>query len=375
MGESKAEKIRILRIVSRMNIGGIASLTSNLSHFYENSSQFEHLLVYGRCINPEREFPKVKDIRNRVCVETLGREINLLKDFSSAIKILRIIRSWKPHLIETHAFKAGFLIWLLNPFLEKRILTIHHFHGHLLTGYFGQFARSIYILIERIAARKKTLLTVDNINTKRDLLIQKIGIENQYRVIMPGVEAPATETVRTRDKLRKVSFVGRLVAVKSPESFVEIAHLVQADNPDIEFEIVGEGPLELNLRELIQRLGAKVRIKSFSDDLYVEILSSVDLIVMTSLNEGSPLIVQQANLSGIPVIATPVGGIPEMIIEGVNGYCECSVEDIALRIKKISDDDKLIKNLSLGAQFLGAEGFRIMRYLKDHENIVKSLSM
>ena len=345
-------------------------MTTHLAVHYENHSKFEHLLIYGSCQNSEREFQQLSKVENKMRIESLGRQVNFLFDLVSVFKLYRTIKLWKPDIIETHAFKPGLLICVLHPFISRKIQIIHHYHGHLIRGYFNKWGVAVYCWIEKIAAKSKDCLTTDNLATANDLVSHGIGYSKKFVELRNGVEAPDISLQNSRENIKKVSFVGRFVDVKSPKTFIEVARLVKLANPKINFEMVGEGPLEKQLKMQSYESDTAISFKKFSEDLYSEVLSSIDLLLVTSLNEGMPLIIQQANYCGIPVISTPVGGIPDIVLEGVNGYCEATPEKMALRILQLLQDPSLTHKLSLGALNEAKKNFGIGNYVFNHELLI-----
>jgi len=355
-----------------MNIGGVAYLTVHLSRHYEKNVHFEHLLVYGPCKGSENEYQELASVNDKICLYSLGRNLNLFFDFISLLKLYGVILRWKPDIIETHAFKPGILLWILHSFFSRKVRIIHHYHGHLLEGYFGKVGKFVYCWVEKLSAKSKDCLTVDNQCTMKDLLHHGIGSAEQFELLRNGVKAPDVSNQKIRKEIKKVSFVGRFVDVKSPQTFIEIARLVSLINVEIEFEMVGEGPLAEQLKILSQELGVPITFHGFSNDLYSDIFPSVDLLVVTSLNEGVPLIIKQANFCGIPVISTSVGGIPEIVLNGINGFCEDSVVEMARRILQLSYNQRLTKELSSNSLKEAETNFTLENYISNHSHLISS---
>ena len=149
MGHVKSRKIRLLRIIARVNIGGPAiQVTTLMNYIPEN--QVDQLLVTGTCEDGEADYFEFNGIDiERKLIKGLGRSINVLSDFNALLQIRRIIKNFKPDIVHTHTFKAGTLGRLAALSFRKRPFLVHTFHGHLLHGYLNCFKLSILKTIEK----------------------------------------------------------------------------------------------------------------------------------------------------------------------------------------------------------------------------------
>ena len=178
-------KIRILRIISRMNIGGPAVQISGLMRGLD-SRDFEHILLTGHCESDESDYlvsvaPDVGAIR----INGLGRSLNLIADLRAFIRILKVIREFRPDIIHTHTAKAGVLGRIASIASGHSSIRVHTFHGHLLNGYFSQRTTQLVIIIEKfLALFTHSLITVGE-NVCNDLIKVGIGRIEKFVVIPP----------------------------------------------------------------------------------------------------------------------------------------------------------------------------------------------
>ncbi|NBQ01596.1 MAG: hypothetical protein EBU45_06190, partial [Actinobacteria bacterium] len=176
--------MRVLHVIARMNVGGTATYIANLIHGLEKLG-VNNLLIMGNVPNGEVEDSVISTLKYQR-IDSLSRELSFSQDRSARIEIERVIESFKPDLIHTHTFKAGFLVRLKR----RDIPVIHSFHGHhLYDPEFGFFKRNILNLIERLLAPRATRFITIGKKVRDELLAVKIGKAKQYLSIAPGIAA------------------------------------------------------------------------------------------------------------------------------------------------------------------------------------------
>ena len=176
-----------MQVIARMNVGGPAVIVDELMRGL-NKNGFEEILVTGYCAEDESDYlDEVATDTPVTRISGFGRSVSVLGDIKSFFTLLRIIRQFKPDVIHTHTAKAGVLGRVAGLIARPQARRIHTFHGHLLNGYFGSFKTKFVIITERILARVSTKLIAVGNQVKLDLVEAKIGIENQYTVIFPGL--------------------------------------------------------------------------------------------------------------------------------------------------------------------------------------------
>ena len=344
------EKIKVLHVIARFNIGGTARY---LAYLLPNlvESNVEVLLAVGKVQEGEVEDSSL-EMLNFKRVENLGRRIKLISDLKSYFELRKIVKEYKPDIINSHTFKSGLLCRLMYFHIPK----VHTFHGHLLKDpEFSKLALKIIILLERILGMLTRKLVVTGTKVGTELAAVKIGQESQFTSIPGEVKLGK---LKSRNAARKdlgldtrftVLWAARVVSVKNPKLLVEVAQLM----PECNFLMAGEG-IELDLmRELAP---PNLKILGFID--ISDVLLASDIFLSTSLNEGVPYSVMEAQSAGLPVIAVNCGALGELVVDGINGYLvEPVPTDIVGMISKLRENQELkigMGNQSLRSQFNSA---------------------
>jgi len=318
------KKLKIVRIIARLNIGGPAQnvvfLTQGL-----NNDKFESILLSGNSSKMEGDMiylAKERNMQLRLIPE-LVRELSFFKDTMAFLKILTFLFKEKPDIVHTHTAKAGALGraagFLYKVFGNRDLKLVHTFHGHVLEGYFGKLKNQIFIQIERILALFTDRIIVVSEAIREDLLRLGIGTTDRIVVIRLGLELEKFFNIQdnaTSNNRIRVGIVGRLVAIKNHKFFIDVADLYLKLFPDfpIHFYIIGDGELRLELIKYVEGLGLShsISFTGWEKDL-VKVYSNLDIVCLTSLNEGTPVSIIEALASGKPIVSTNVGGIKDIV--------------------------------------------------------------
>ena len=313
-----------MRVIARMNVGGPAVQVSGLMRHLP-SDRFDQRLITGWCADDEADYlltqaPDVEATR----IDGLGRAIRPGGDARALAQLRRAIREFRPHIIHTHTAKAGTLGRVAAAIAGTGAATVHTFHGHLLHGYFSPSKTRAVIGVERTLARRTDRLVAVGPQVREDLLAAGIGRPEQYAVIPPGLELPEP---RGRAEIRSdwqippdapvIAFIGRLTSIKRPDRFVEVVRAVHERRPDARFLVAGAGDQESLVAHAAETL--PISLLGWRDDIQ-NVLAASDAVMLTSDNEGTPLSLIQAALMGMPVIATDVGSVPDVVIDGETGW-------------------------------------------------------
>jgi glycosyltransferase involved in cell wall biosynthesis len=323
----RGERIRILRVIARLNIGGPAL---HVVHLNAGLRAFDSLLATGG------EGPREGSMRDMATarglrVETfpeLGREIHPARDLAATWKLLRIMRREKPHIVHTHTAKAGFT-GRIAARLAGAPVVCHTFHGHVLRGYFSPARSALFTLMERFCARLSDRLIVPSPLLKEELV--ELGVSRPERItVMPlGLEldrfARAAEGRRGGFRAeigalpgqKLVGVVGRLVKIKNLGLFIDAARIVHGQDPGVRFALVGDG----DEREALERraraagMGDYMHFTGWRRDLE-RVYPDLDAVALSSDNEGTPVSLIEAMAAGRQVVATRVGGVPDILEHG-----------------------------------------------------------
>lgn len=318
-------RIKILRIIARLNIGGPAIHTILLTEGLDKD-RFDSLLICGMISKDEGDLSYYAFEKNikPIFIPELKRELNFLNDVVAFKKIYKIIKTEHPGIIHTHTAKAGALGRLAgiiyNFFLtpKKPIKLVHTFHGHIFGGYFNKFKTRLFILIERFLASFTCKIITVSESTKDEIVSLRICPENKIQVIPLGFELEKFLNILPKDNTAffNIGIIGRLVSIKNHRLFLEAAANIIRISPQtrMRFKIIGDGELREELKGYAQKLDINnwVDFVGWQKDL-VKVYSELDIVALTSINEGTPVSLIEAMASGRAVVATDIGGISELL--------------------------------------------------------------
>lgn len=340
-------KIKVLRIIGRLNVGGPAIHTVLLTDKLD-PRLYETILVTGTEGETEGSMRYLAEERGikPVVIPEMGREISLREDITALWKLIRLIQREKPDIIHTHTAKAGFLGRIAAICTGRRKRLYHTFHGHVFHSYFGERKTRAFIKIEQFLGRRTDRIIAVSDRTREELLGYEIAEPDKIIVVPLGLDlAPFARCEEHSDEFRRelgvgddevlIGIVARLVPVKDIPNFLAAAKHVLAEIPSARFVIVGDGELrdalQAEAREL--SLGDRVIFAGYRRDL-PRIYAGLDLVVLSSLNEGLPVSLIEAMSSAKVAISTRVGGVPNLLVEGETGFL-CPPSDSQALAEKI----------------------------------------
>jgi glycosyltransferase involved in cell wall biosynthesis len=328
MTEQQPERVRIMRIITRLNVGGptthVCLLNAGL-----NDTRFESVLVAGAIGGSEGDMSYLAERLGiePIYIPTLKRELSPLHDLRAVFDLIRLMRRYKPHIVHTHMAKAGF-VGRWAAWLSGVPIIIHTYHGHVLSGYFGRAMSTVYAILERLSGLPcRVILTVSD-RLREELLSFRITSPEKLQVIPLGLElAYLTGQQSPRGQFRErftispdawlVGIIGRLVPIKNHQLFIEAAERVSQEIDNAHFLIVGDGELRAKLEGMVaeKHLRDRVSFTGWQREL-AEIYADLDLLVISSTNEGTPVSIIEAMAAGVAVVSTRVGGVADLLEEG-----------------------------------------------------------
>lgn len=378
-------KIKVIRIIARLNIGGPAIHTVLLTR-HLNPARFESLLLAGLESAHEgsmQNWAAQQGVAPIIFAE-LGREINPLADLKMVVKLYRFFRREKPLIVHTHTAKAGF-VGRLAARLAGVPVVVHTFHGHVFHSYFGPLKTRLFIVIEQLLARLTDRIITISPRQRQEILDFKIASPDKILIIPLGFDLSRFLTADSlRGQLRAelaiapdtrlVGIVARLTAVKNHRLFIQAAARVRASFPGAQFLIIGDGELRAELERQASALGLNESVKflGWRSDLPA-IYADLDLVVLTSNNEGTPVSLIEAQASARPVVATAVGGVPDIVLDGQTGFLAPPNDAPALAaliLKALTAD---LPQLGRAGRQLVAEKFALTRLVNDIEQLYEDL--
>lgn len=321
------EKIRVLRAIARMNVGGPAHHVSILGGHLD-PARFESLLVTGSVGPGEGSARHWADEHGAMVVDlpTLGPEIRPVADLRAFLWLRRTMRERRPDILHTHTGKAGLLGRLAAVSLRRRPCVVHTYHGHVLEGYFGPLVGRGYRLAEKLLALSSDVLIAVSEPTADDLVRLGVAPREKFRVIRLGLdldELAQTALSCSLHARRELALpegelvllsIGRLIPIKRLD--VAIRGLAGARRRGVAARLViaGDGPSRPGLEQLVKELGLHeaVTFLGFRADVG-RLFAAADVALLTSDNEGTPVALIEASAAGRPSIATAVGGVPDVL--------------------------------------------------------------
>ena len=372
--------IKIMRIIARMNVGGPAIQITNMLNGL-SPQEFEQRLYFGSCEAGEAEF--ISEISDQSMLHRISgfkRSIGIFTEISVFLHLVREIKRFNPDIIHTHTAKAGLLGRVAAMISGSHAKRVHTFHGHVLHGYFNPFISSLYALVERVLARYTDIIISVGPEVQADLLEYRIGKETKHRVIIPGIQVSeritkedALKQLDLRSKKLTISFIGRFTSIKRLDRIVEVARLCKRERLDVQFLLAGEGSELEKIRDAAGLENLPMVFLGWRSDVE-RILSASDVLILTSDNEGTPIASIQASLLGVPTLATKVGSLQDVVIDGETGILTSTdVEDIFSALKRLYADENLVDQLGHQAKNFAEKEFSLNRFLSDYQKLYFSL--
>ncbi len=329
----KQKRIKVLRVIARLNIGGptihVHLLTRGL-----NPVRFTSRLVSGRIAEQEGDmgylFKQTSD--QQIMIPELQREISPILDVMALIHIFMILIREKPDIVHTHTAKAGssarIAVLIYNLMFCKRVRTVHTFHGHVFRGYFSPLRARLFVWVERLLAGiTHSIIAISDSQKKELVEIYRIAPARKFHTIPLGFElTPFLNCKQSAGRLRRqaaiephtvtIGIIGRLVPIKQHDLFLQGARqlLDITGRTDLKFLIIGDGEmrgiLEKKCRDL--KLSDQVIFCGWIKNMPA-VYADLDVLALTSLNEGTPVSIIEAMAAVVPVVAANVGGVPDLL--------------------------------------------------------------
>ena len=342
MGDSTRRPIRIVRVIARLNVGGPAVYTISLTAGLD-PAQFQQWLVAGVAAPHEGDMLADADARGvtPIIVPHIGRAIDARDDLRAFMALVRLFRQLHPDIVETHTAKAG-VVGRLAAWAAGVPVTVHTFHGHVFHSYFSPARSALVRWVERLLALRTTRIIALGPAQRAEILGYGVGRPEQIVSVPIGLDLePYRASERHRGRLRAelgvgphtklVGIVARLTAIKAHEVFLQAASTVRRQHPNTQFVVVGAGERREELAQLAEEYGIAPAVHwlGWRRDLPA-VYADLDVVALTSRNEGLPTTLVEAMAAGRPVVATRVGGVPTLVTPGETGLLAASGDANAL---------------------------------------------
>lgn len=336
---------KILRIHNRLIVGGPSHNVTLLTAYL--SPEFETKLLVGKKDPAEKDATYIADQLGLVPVEIkeMRRSILPFYDIIAYFRIKKIIQEYKPDIVHTHASKSG-AVGRLAARSCRVPLIVHTFHGHVFHSYFSPFMSKAIVRFERFFAKRTDAIIAISDSQKHELTeVYKIAPPEKVFTVPLGFNLDKYSIDQDKKKVifqNKYGFendeiivgiIGRLVPVKNHEMFLEMAAIVKSKtNRNVRFAIIGDGESRAGIEKKTEELGLSysyyitnpkqktdVLVTSWETEID-QALAGLDIVVLTSHNEGTPVSLIEAQSACIPVVSTNVGGVEDIVIHGETGF-------------------------------------------------------
>jgi glycosyltransferase involved in cell wall biosynthesis len=372
-----AARPHVVRIITRLNIGGPAR--QELAVARELGRWYRSTVLAGR--PPEHE-GELRDERVPVHHVPLVRPVSPATDARALMTLRAELGHLAPDIVHTHMAKAGALGRAAALTCRPRPKLVHTFHGHVLEGYFSPRAQRAFVAAERFLARRTDAIVAVSPEIRDELLELRIGAPSQYHVIPLGLDLePFAAVTGLSGALRArlgldgdvplAGMVGRLVPIKA----VDVALRALVEVPGAHLALVGDGELRGELEGVARTLGVadRAHFVGWWDDV-PGAMADLDVVVLSSRNEGTPVALIEAGAAGRAVVATDVGGVRSVVEHDRTGLLVPADDPTALAAAMQSLLDDPARRAAMGAHGrVTAAGFGIGRAVDDHRALYEDL--
>jgi glycosyltransferase involved in cell wall biosynthesis len=391
MIRSLVRPLRILRLQSRICIGGPSLNTKHLSLGLQGHG-YETLMVGGRLDDGEQTMiPELEASGvSVVTIDAMGRSISPFEDLRAFWALLLLIRRFRPQIVHTHTAKAGAL-GRLAAWLCRVPVRIHTFHGHVFEGYFSPWKNRLILFIERFLAWTSHGIVAISEQQYQDLTERfSVVSPKKCRLIRLGIEegpffqaTPGAwrQRLGVSNDTRLLGIVARLVPIKRHELLLRAVahykkHVREAGDPPFTLLIVGDGALRGALTELHQTLNLQKEVQfcGWQKDM-PSLYADLDLNLLVSKNEGTPVSLIEGLMAGVPFLSTRVGGIVDFAPEGAGWLvdAEGSIVEVAKTLGTALRSDRLRQRLEMPVRQRIAAQFGVARLVDEMDRFYRDL--
>ena len=374
-----ADQKKLFLIINRLVLGGNTADAVSLAHHL--SSKYSITIVYGEKESDEiemsfflQQYPEITFLK----IPSLHRAIHLWYDVIAYRQLVKLLRKHKPDIVHTHGFKSG---WLGRRAAYKTGMPviIHTYHGHIFHSYYNRFVSSFIVRIERwLASFSTRLIAISPQQAHEISIVFRIAKPNKIATLFLGVEkenyVAIDKGIREQYSLPAeaiiISIIGRLVPIKNHALFVEIAEQIIKQEDNVYFFLIGDGNQKQHIQQQLtqrrlawqERSAASNNARVFFTSWITHIASALqdtDIVLLTSLNEGTPVSLIEAQLFEKPVVATDVGGVQDTMIDGETGFLipHFDVQEAVHKLQLLIKDKALRSNMGKKGEQFATERF------------------
>jgi len=385
---AESERVPVLRVIARLNVGGPALHVAYLSAGL-NERGYDTTLVAGTIGRGEESMAYVAESAGArvITLPGLSREISPLRDAVAVVRLAVLIRRLRPQILHTHTAKAG-TVGRVAAFLAgdaRPPIVVHTFHGHVLRGYFSPAKTSFFRVLERMLAKITTVLVAVSPEVRDDLVSLGVAPAEKFTVIRLGIELeqrvrceqPPSEVRRQLGippERFVVGWLGRMTGVKQTSDLLTVLAALRERGIDAGLLLVGDGPDRVGFEQQAQSLGL-VRHCLFLgyQEEVAPWYAAMDAVALPSGNEGTPVTVIEALAAGRPVAAYGVGGVPDVVRDSVDGFVVEAGDTAALadRLADLAADPELRSRMGAAGRERVLERYGVGRLLDDIDRLYR----
>ncbi|HEY4484375.1 MAG TPA: glycosyltransferase family 4 protein [Candidatus Paceibacterota bacterium] len=397
----KSPKKRVLFVVTQSEMGGAQRFFYTLIPRL-NKDKYEVMVAAGpqnkiRNQKFKNEEYSLLEALKKESVTTfqlkhLTREVSLWKDIKAVFEIRKLIKSWHPDVLFLNSSKAGFLGSFTSKFLvpNPKLSVLYRIGGWTFNDPWPRWKKGLWILLEKISANWKDLIIVNNLHDMEQA--NKLGIRPKEKIalVYNGIDAyktnflsPTEAKLKLFEKIAKYSgkifqtknvigTIANFYPAKGLENLIKAAREFK-DDKDTVFILVGDGVQRENLEWQIKNYGLenKVFLIGYLPKAF-QYLTAFDIFVLPSVKEGFPWSILEAMNAKLPIIATRVGAVSEIIEDNKNGMLvePAKPEQIAAKLRKLINDNRLRQEFGIQAHQTVLFKFPLEKVVKEIEALL-----
>jgi glycosyltransferase involved in cell wall biosynthesis len=390
---------RVLQIINRLNLGGPTFIAGYLTAYLGDG--YETMLLAG--LKDDSEESSEFIVRNMGItpryINKMRREINWKDDREAYKEIDAIIKEFKPDIVHTHAAKAGTL-GRLAAINNNVPVILHTFHGHVFEGYFGKLKTAIFLNIERYLARKTSgIIAISNVQKEELSKKFRVAPDKKSFVIPLGIDLEKFQTnqqakrsefrqqYRLSDDTIAVGIIGRIVPIKNHQLFLDCwKNILSQTTKKVHAFIIGDGEDRDAVFEYCQQLNLSFNTNSEFNEINTITFTSwiididipvagLDIIALTSNNEGTPVSLIEAQAAGKAVVSTNVGGISDIVIEGETALLAPKEdrEEFSKYLLELIENETLRNKMANRSPSFANDSFGYMKMVENHRDLYMRL--
>lgn len=391
---------KIAIILGRLVIGGTTMDTLQVAQHLQNNHQV--LLITGGGQKDEFEAAYLTDMLPQIRHERINGfsgSIHPIRDFKAYLQIRKVLRRFKPDIVHTHTAKAG-LLGRLAAAAENVPAIVHTYHGLLFHGYYNPTISGLIVKLERWLAKKTTRIIALSATQQQQIVQEyRICTADKIAIVPLGIaldvfahnkeqkRADFRSRYRLADDEIAVGIVGRIVPVKNHLFFLKVVKALQQANKNIRYFIIGDGHLRKKLQAVCEEwfldytyFPEDPRVATITFTSWItevdKAMAGLDVIALTSFNEGTPVSLMEAQAAAKPVIATRAGGIDDIVIHDETGFTvpQGDVELFAKQISYLASNKAEMHRMGDAGERFANERFRKLRQVEDLNLLYACLS-